>query len=185
MRMHEGLLTLLPRRRAISLSRRAVLFVCTANICRSPMAEAVFARMSRRLRLGVDIDSAGTHDYHEHMPPFPMAVATAKRRGYDLTRLVARRVRPHDFDYFDLIVAMDRENLADLRAMAPKRALPKLRRLLDYGHVHWGRNVPDPYGRGPDRFDMTLDMIEDGCLGLARALRHELAARERCNTRLS
>jgi protein-tyrosine phosphatase len=183
--MRRGLLTFVPRPRPIPLSRQAILFVCTANICRSPMAEAVFSRIARRLGLRADIDSAGTHDYLERMPPFPMAVATAKRRGYDLTGHVARRIRAHDFDYFDLIVAMDRENLAHLRAMAPRRAWAKIRPLLDYGREYRGLQVPDPYGRGPDRFEQALDMIEDGCLGLARALRHEFAARAECNTRLS
>lgn len=116
-----------------------------------------------------DIDSAGTHEYFERMPPYPLAVATAKRRGYDITALTARRIRPFDFRYFDLIVAMDRANISALRGMAP-RYRQKVRLLLDYATPFGAREVPDPYGGGVAYFEQCLDLIEEGCRGLAKQI---------------
>jgi protein-tyrosine phosphatase len=151
---------------------RAILFVCTANICRSPMAEGVARRM-----LGVgkadsdfDIDSAGTHAMMVGRPPFPTAMEAAKSRGYDLTAIVSRQVKGDDFDRFDLILGMDRGNLAALRAMAPTRCKQKIELFLEYGDQYHGREVPDPYGGEAKDFERALDMIEDGCRGLAQLL---------------
>lgn len=150
-------------------SRHSVLFVCTANICRSPLAEAVLRKYLRSADVVAHVDSAGTHDYFERMPPYPLAVATAKRRGYDLTALVARRIRPSDFRKFDLIVAMDRANVAALREMAPHYR-HKVRLLMDYATVFGLRDVPDPYGEGVAYFERCLDLIEKGCRSLAREI---------------
>jgi protein-tyrosine phosphatase len=152
-----------------------VLFVCTANICRSPLAEAVLQKYLRAAGVRADVDSAATHEYYERMPPYPLAVATAKRRGYDLTALVARRIRPLDFRYFDLIVAMDRTNISVLEEMAP-RYRRKVRLLLDRGPFLGGREVPDPYGGGVAHFEACLDLIEEGCRGLAKRIVAEAAA---------
>lgn len=151
---------------------RSVLFVCTANICRSPMAEGVLRKIlaSRGVAERFDIDSAGTHEYYTGKPPYPHAVACAKARGYDITHLVARRIRAHDFDHFDLILGMDRSNLASLKAMCPTRSKQKIELLLDYGDEYHGKDVPDPYGREFKDFNLALDMIEDGCRGLADLL---------------
>lgn len=147
---------------------RSILFVCTANICRSPMAEGVLRKMladAGRER-DFEIDSAGTHDYHVGKPPFERAVAAAKRSGYRIEHLVARHVAPRDFDHFDAILAMDRANVASLKTIAPTRCKNKIELLLEYGDVHYGKDVPDPYGRQDKDFDVALDMIEDGCRGL-------------------
>ena len=151
---------------------RSILFVCTANICRSPTAEGVLRAIaaSRGIAADLDIDSAGTHSYHVGKPPFPLAVATAKRRGYDITRCVARRIRPHDFDHFDFILAMDATNVAQLRTVCPTRCKQKIELLLEYGDRYHGREVPDPYGGEIKDFELALDMIEDGCTGLAKLL---------------
>ncbi|MGZ5584538.1 MAG: low molecular weight protein-tyrosine-phosphatase [Usitatibacter sp.] len=151
---------------------RSILFVCTANICRSPMAEGVFRKLVEAVpgKKSFDIDSAGTHDYHIGKPPFPPAVASAKRRGYDITHLVSRRIRAHDFDHFDHILAMDRSNLASLRQIAPTRCKHKIELLLEYGDKFHGKEVPDPYGGEVKDFELALDMIEDGCRGLAQLL---------------
>jgi protein-tyrosine phosphatase len=152
---------------------RSVLFVCTANICRSPTAEGVFRRMLEQEGI-VDrllIDSAGTHDYYAGQPPFPAAVAVASRRGYDLAHLVSRRIVPSDFDHFDMILAMDRLNIASLRTIAPTRSKQKIELLLEYGDKFHGGEVPDPYN-GPEKgFELALDMIEDGCMGLVELLK--------------
>ena len=151
---------------------RSILFVCTANICRSPTAEGVFRKLlSAEGALDrFDIDSAGTHEYYTGKPPYPMAVAAAKARGYDLTHLIARRIRSHDFDHFDLILGMDRSNVASLKSTCPTSCKEKIELLMDYGDEFHGKDVPDPYGREMKDFELALEMIEDGCRGLAALL---------------
>jgi len=151
---------------------RSVLFVCTANICRSPMAEGVLHRLleQRQLEPKIAIDSVGTHDYHAGEPPFPKAAAAAKRRGYEIGHLVARRITPEDLDKFDMILAMDRANIAHLRTVVPTRCKQKIELLLEYGDKHHGKDVPDPYGSDDKAYERALDMIEDGCAGLVEYL---------------
>ena len=147
---------------------RSILFVCTANLCRSPTAEGVLRRKLRNegLDLEFEIESAGTHDYHAGKPPFPSAVELAKSRGYDITGCVARRIAPGDFDHYDMILAMDKSNLAHLRTIAPTRTKQKIELLLEYGDKYHGQEIPDPYGGTQKQFELALDMIEDGCEGL-------------------
>ncbi len=151
---------------------RSILFVCTANICRSPMAEGVFRKMlaDAGIKDELNIDSVGTHDYQVGKAPDPMAVASAKRRGYDITQLVARRLRPHDLDHFDMVLAMDRANMTHLKTIAPTRCKQKIELLLEYGEKYHGKEIPDPYGRKGKDFELVLDMIEDGCKGLVELL---------------
>ena len=152
---------------------RSVLFVCTANICRSPTAEGVMRRMLAKegLEERFEIESAGTHYYHVGKPPFPTAVEMAKRRGYDLTGSISRRIAPGDFDRYDMILAMDRMNLANLRTIAPTRSKQKIELLLEYGDKFHGQEIPDPYNGKEKDFEIALDMIEDGCMGLMELLR--------------
>ena len=151
---------------------RSILFVCTANICRSPTAEGILRRIIAQSGHveGFEVDSAGTHDYHVGKPPFPAAVEIAKRRGYDITGCVSRRITSNDFDHYDAILAMDKSNLASLRTIAPTRSKQKIELLLEYGDKYYGKEVPDPYGGKAEDFNLALDMIEDGCRGLARLL---------------
>ena len=155
---------------------RTVLFVCTANICRSPMALGVFRKLvdEKGATSRFELDSAGTHDMHAGSPAFPAAVALAGRRGYDLTGFVARPIRDGDFDRFDHVLAMDRYNIATLNAIAPTRCKHKIELLLAYGDRFQGKEVPDPYGGRPAGYDLALDMIEDGCRGLASLLLREV-----------
>lgn len=158
---------------------RSVLFVCTANICRSPMAEGVLRKLLKDagIESSIEIDSVGTHDYHVGKPPFPDAATLAKRRGYEISHLVARRIKAHDFDHFDLILAMDRANLASLKTIAPTRAKQKIELLLEYGDRFHGKEVPDPYGGQPKDFERALDMIEDGCKGVVELISRSSARR--------
>ncbi|HET9579716.1 MAG TPA: low molecular weight protein-tyrosine-phosphatase [Usitatibacter sp.] len=151
---------------------RSILFVCRANMCRSPSAEAVMRAMLRARALGVaiEIDSAGTHDFRPGAPPHVAAAEAGKRHGYDLNGCVARRVMPADFDRFDMILAMDEANVADLRRMAPTRCKRKIELLLDYGDRFYGEEIPDPIGEDATHFDRVLEMIEDGCGGLVQLL---------------
>ena len=154
------------RRKQIS-----VLFVCTGNICRSPTAEAVFRKLAADAGMSdtITADSAGTHDYHVGEPPDPRAQGVAAQRGYDLSALRARQVEPSDFQRFDLIVAMDRGHFEILSDMAPSAA-HKLSLMMSYAREFKEKDVPDPYGRGPDDFELALDMLEDAARGLLESL---------------
>ena len=144
-----------------------VLFVCTGNICRSPTAAGVFAQFVKQagLEATIQVESAGTHDYHAGEAPDPRAQEHAKKRGYDLSALRARQVRRRDFKDFDYIVAMDHGHLAILEDNCPDAHRAKLRMLVK------GRDVPDPYYGGPEGFERVLDLIEAGCLALLSELR--------------
>ena len=152
-----------------------VLFVCTGNICRSPTAAGVFAHFVRAAGLeeGIQVESAGTHDYHAGEAPDRRAQDHARRRGYDLSALRARQVRRRDFAEFDCIVAMDRGHLAILEENCPAEHRAKLRMLVK------GRDVPDPYYGGPEGFERVLDLIEAGCLALLSEIRGELRETKR------
>lgn len=145
-----------------------ILFVCLGNICRSPTAEGVFRRvMSERApELEIEIDSAGTHDYHLGEPPDRRAQVAALRRGIDLSSLRARRVERRDFERFDLILAMDRENLALLRRQAPEEHHDRIRLLMEFAAEATAREVPDPYYGGAAGFEQVLDLMEEAADGL-------------------
>lgn len=136
------------------------------------MAEGVFRKLvaSKSITIPFESASAGTHDYHVGKPAFPTAMELAKLRGFDITQHVARRVRAGDFDHFDLILAMDKSNIAILRTIAPTRCKQKIELLLEYGDEFHGEEVPDPYGGEVEDFERALDMIEDGCRGLVKLL---------------
>jgi len=151
----------------------SVLFVCLGNICRSPLAEAAFRAEAERLGLEAEVDSAGTGDWHIGHPPDRRAAAVAKRNGVDITHLRARQVTPDDFRRFDHIVALDAQNLRDLKAMRPADAKAKLSLLLDHVAGREGQAVADPYYGRADHFDTTWADVTAGARGLAKALREE------------
>jgi len=158
-----------------------VLFVCTGNICRSPSAEAVLRAMlqAEGLAGAVHIESAGTQGYHAGEAPDPRACATARRRGYALESQRARQVTADDYTGFDLILAMDRGHLRQLRraAQAAGADAARIRLFLDFAAgTGRGRDVPDPYYGGEDGFDGMLDLIEDGARGILALLRRRLRA---------
>lgn len=152
-----------------------VLFICMGNICRSPTAEGVFKRHVIQAGLADLIlsDSAGTHDYHSGEPPDRRAQVAARRRGYDIASLRARRVSAEDFARFDLLLAMDEHNLETLKQHCPPEHRYKLRLFLEFagGAV---REVPDPYYGGPQGFEQVLDLIEDAAQGLLRHIHSKL-----------
>lgn len=150
-----------------------ILFVCMGNICRSPTAEGVARQVLKDSRLDglIDLDSAGTHAYHAGEPPDPRAQRAAKRRGIDLSRLRARPVDVQDFDDFDLILAMDQDNLENLRVICPQHHHGKLDLFMRYARRFDAMEVPDPYYGGESGFDLVLDMVEDAAQGLIEALR--------------
>lgn len=149
-----------------------ILFVCMGNICRSPSAEGVFRHVlnERAPELEILIDSAGTHGYHVGERPDARAMAAAKRRGIDISQLRARRVVADDFDQFDLILAMDEENLRDLRSRARAERRERIRLLMDFAPTASSRAVPDPYYGGDQGFEEVLDLLEEAADGLLSAL---------------
>lgn len=153
----------------------SILFVCMGNICRSPTAEGVFRKLAADA--GLDgkllIDSAGTHAYHTNEPADRRAREAATRRGYSLDGIRARRVSEEDFDYFDLILAMDEDNLRILEDRAPARSRAALKLFLSYAGSD-ATEVPDPYYGGAVGFERVLDLIEDASQGLLRELTRKL-----------
>ena len=164
----------------IQTEKISVLFVCMGNICRSPMAEGVMRKLVEEAGLGrhILVDSAGTHDYHVNEPPDLRAQVAARRRGYELSGLRARQVQVADFDRFDLLLAMDFNNMAALRAMSPAACEAKIGLLMPYASNRCSSIVHDPYYRSAKDFNLVLDCIEDGCRGVLQVLVNELAFSE-------
>ena len=148
----------------------SVLFVCLGNICRSPLAEAAFRAEAERLGLDVEIDSAGTGDWHLGHPPDRRATAVAARQGIDLSHLRARQVTADDFRRFDHIVALDAHNLRDLEAMRPADGKAALSLLLDHAPGREGQAVADPYYGGEAHFETAWEDVAEGARGLARRI---------------
>jgi len=155
-----------------------ILFVCLGNICRSPTAEVVFRAVASREApdIVLEIDSAGTADYHVGELPDQRTRQAAARRGYDLSALRARMVEPQDFESFDLILAMDHENLRALERRAPPQARDRLRLFLEFAPEAGITEVPDPYYGGPNGFEDVLDLIEAASRGLIEHLRRQSRA---------
>lgn len=151
-----------------------VLFVCLGNICRSPLAEGAFRAEAERLGLDVEVDSAGTGDWHVGYPPDRRAQAAALRNGVDIAGLRARQVRPDDFTRFDYLVTLDTHNLADLLALRPAGSQAHISLLLDFVPGREGQAVADPYYGKDGDFDIAWADVDAGAQALAR----KIAARQ-------
>lgn len=145
-----------------------ILFVCMGNICRSPTAEGVFRAMVRDANIEhlVKIDSAGTHGFHVGEAPDPRAQAAVKKRGIDISHLSARQINKDDFRDFDLILAMDWENLAHLQQTAPRQYQHKLMLFMRFASDNEEATVPDPYYGNADGFEKVINYVTDACTGL-------------------
>ncbi len=152
---------------------RAVLFVCLGNICRSPLAEAALRAEAARAGLEIEIDSAGTGDWHLGYPPDPRAAAVAAKYGIDISHLRARQVSAADFARFDHIVALDAKNLADLQAMQPADSKAALSLLLDHVAGREGEAVADPYYGDESGFEITWADVTAGARGLLARIAEE------------
>lgn len=149
----------------------SILFVCMGNICRSPTAEGVFRHfvVSAAMEEHIEIDSAGTHAYHGGEPADRRAIAAAEQRGYSLTEIRARKVVDEDFEKFDYILAMDRDNLASLSDQSSPQQQHKLRLFLDFSESN-DDEIPDPYYGGAAGFERVLDLVEEASRGLLETL---------------
>lgn len=153
----------------------SILVVCLGNICRSPLAEAALRDAADRAGLSLDVDSAGTGDWHVGHPPDPRARAEACRHGLDMSHYRARQVSPGDFTRFTHILALDSSNLADLRKIAPLDTTANVSLLLDWVPGREGQSVADPYFGDSDGFAQTWRDVG----AAAKAIVSRLAAADR------
>ncbi len=149
-----------------------VLFVCMGNICRSPTAEGVFAKIiaEKNLSSQFTVDSAGTHAYHVGKPPDYRAQQAALKRGVELQHLRARKIHSSDFEYFDYVLVMDDENYSIVMDSCPDEHKEKVKHFLDYAPHLGVREVPDPYYGEKLGFERVLDMVENASLGFIETL---------------
>jgi low molecular weight protein-tyrosine phosphatase len=156
-----------------------ILMVCTGNICRSPTAEGVLRRKLAEAGLSdrVEVQSAGTVDYHAGSPPDRRAQQSALRRGYDLSRQRARQLRAEDFERFDLVIGMDSDHVERMVDMCPGPFAARIHLLLDFSPARRkGMSVPDPYYGSPAGFERVLDLVEEACDGIIKDLTARLTA---------
>ena len=153
-----------------------VLFVCMGNICRSPTAEGVLRHMLQQKKLDgrVEVDSAGTHGYHVGEAPDQRTQRAAASRHYDLSDMRARKVAAQDLDYFDMILAMDHNNLSVLQRICPPEKHDRLGLFMSYSKNFDDDEVPDPYYGLGHGFDLVLDMVEDAADGLIESIQQRL-----------
>ncbi len=152
------------------MSKKSILFVCLGNICRSPMAQTIFEDLIEKkgIKNQFEVDSAGLIDYHEGNTADARMISHAKRRNYEITHL-SRPVKVEDFDRFDLIVAMDEQNVRGLLSLAPNEASKKkIIRMTDYLQKLSAEYIPDPYYGGAEGFEHVIDLLEDACDGLLK-----------------
>ncbi|CAM3905491.1 low molecular weight protein-tyrosine-phosphatase [Vibrio aquimaris] len=151
---------------------KKILVVCMGNICRSPTGEAILRAKAERMGLDIEVDSAGTIGYHQGNPPDPRSKSVGERRGYSFKGIVSRQIVDEDFAYFDLILAADKDNLADLHAQCPVEYRNKLQLFLSYGESEH-EEIPDPYYGGDNGFELVVDLIEQASEKLLKTLANQ------------
>ncbi|MER9304880.1 low molecular weight phosphotyrosine protein phosphatase [Mesorhizobium sp. M0293] len=149
----------------------SILFVCLGNICRSPLAEGIFRAVWAERQPGRNmlLDSAATSGWEVGSAPDPRSIAVAVRHGVDISRQRARKITPEDFSRFDLILGMDRSNVADLKALAPAAMRDRIHLFLEFAQGK-AREVPDPYYDGAEAFASVYRMIREASEALATRL---------------
>ncbi|MBM4840235.1 low molecular weight phosphotyrosine protein phosphatase [Vibrio parahaemolyticus] len=148
---------------------KRILVVCMGNICRSPTGEAVLRAKAKELGVDVDVDSAGTIGYHTGNTPDSRAMAAGKQRGYSFKGMRARQVSVQDFEDFDLVLAADKANLADLLDICPAEHRHKVSLFLSHSNSSYDE-IPDPYYGGDDGFELVLDLIEEASVAVLQKL---------------
>ncbi len=152
------------------MNRPKILFVCLGNICRSPLAEAAFRHAAEQAGLDVEVDSAGTADYHVGERPDPRSVDEARKHGIDITHYRGRQLGARDFHEFDYILGMDASNMANIARVDPGGTKAKVAMLLDLVPGQEGREVADPWYGGPEGFSITWDEVSAGAGALVAVL---------------
>jgi protein-tyrosine phosphatase len=146
------------------MATKSILMVCMGNICRSPMAEGILRDLARARGIDLRLDSAGTIGNHVGEAPDHRAQACMRGHCGDISALRARQVRERDLSDFDLVLAMDEDNLQELQQLTADRSLQaKAQLIMDFAPDHPLREVPDPYYGGPDGFEQVYDMLNDAC----------------------
>lgn len=149
------------------MEKRRILFVCAGNICRSPLGEGVLRHHARERGLAslIETESAGTGGWHQGDPPDHRSIAVARSRGIDISRQRARLLRLDDFNSFDLIFAMDRDNLRNIVRLAPHDSTADIHLFMDFAGS-MSRDVPDPYYGDTGDFERVFAMVDEGCRNL-------------------
>jgi protein-tyrosine phosphatase len=149
-----------------------ILFVCTANLCRSPTAEGVFRSLAAKAGLAdaFEVGSAGTGASHVGQPPTRPAIDAAAARGYDITGIRARQITGEDIKHFDYILAMTRGHLVEMRWLAPRDLANKPQLLMNYAPPLGILDIPDPFGGTVDDYERSIGMIEAATRGLLARL---------------
>lgn len=160
------------------MSKLSVLVVCRHNICRSPMAEGVLRHhlIQEGLEKQVEVESAGTHSERSGHRADERAQKVAMANGVSLKKMRSRPVRPKDFLKFDYILAMDKANYADLKAVCPEELVYKLGLIMDYSNQVAAQEVPDPYYGGLGGFNKVFELLELSSKGLMEKLIEDLRA---------
>lgn len=157
--------------------KKKILFVCMGNICRSPAAEGIAKKFleNRRLDSAIEIDSAGTLDYHEGELPDTRMIRHASKRGYQLDS-TARQFNPiTDFEHFDYIVTMDDDNYYEITSLDKRNQYRnKVFKVVSFGSKLKVDEVPDPYYTGSDGFEYVLDILEDSVDGLLKKVENDI-----------
>ena len=155
-----------------------VLFVCSGNVCRSPLAEGVMRQLATSQNLHIQADSAGLQDEFIGEAPHVLSVETAASRGIDITGHRVRKVSPEDFENNDLIVALDRSDLRILTMIRPRRAPSELRLFSGYSGDDMPTDIPDPYHGDAAKFETVFELIEQGTRNLLANMREQIASAE-------
>lgn len=157
--------------------KKRILFVCMGNICRSPAAEGIAKKFLDKKGLNgtIEIDSAGTLDYHTGESPDPRMIAHAAKRGYFLNSLARQFDPKKDFEHFDYIVTMDDDNFAEIILLDKKNQYTdKIFKMVGFGNKHDVEEVPDPYYSGSEGFELVLDILEDSVDGLLKKVEDDI-----------
>ena len=157
--------------------KKRILFVCMGNICRSPAAEGIAKKLlvKKELNGTIEVDSAGTLDYHTGETPDQRMIAHAAKRGYTLDSLARQFDPKKDFEYFDYIVTMDDDNFEEITSLDKKnRYNNKIFKMVSFGHNHNVDGVPDPYYSGSDGFELVLDILEESVDGLLKKVEDDI-----------